>query len=98
MYIYKAEWVRGQSTQSLWRITCPPPEQTPSTCREDPLGQTKKRKCMYIYTYIYIYIYKYKFSGNLGEVFEQTVSQPRGVPERRSEIYALYVYGKRRNI
>ena len=26
------ERVRSQSTQSLWRITCPPPEQTPSTC------------------------------------------------------------------
>ena len=22
-----SEWVRGQSTQSLWRIPCPPPEQ-----------------------------------------------------------------------
>ena len=44
IYIYNVilstERVRGQSTQSLWRITCPPPEQTPSTCREDPLGQT----------------------------------------------------------
>ena len=35
--------VRGQTTQSLWRITCPPPEQTPRTCREDPLGQQKKK-------------------------------------------------------
>ena len=34
--------VRGQTTQSLWRITCPPPEQTPRTCREDPLGQKKR--------------------------------------------------------
>ena len=41
---HQTERVRGQSTQSLWRITCPPPEQTPSTCREDPLGQKKRRK------------------------------------------------------
>jgi len=39
-----SEWVRGQSTQSLWRIPCPPPEQTPRTCREDPLGLNQKRK------------------------------------------------------
>ena len=53
---HQTERVRGQSTQSLWRITCPPPEQTPRTCREDPLGQKKK---IYIYVYIYIYIYTY---------------------------------------
>ena len=35
---------RGQTTQSLWRITCPPPEQTPRTCREDPLGQKKRNR------------------------------------------------------
>ena len=39
---HQTERVRGQSTQSLWRITCPPPEQTPSTCRKDPLGQKKE--------------------------------------------------------
>ena len=40
---HQTERVRGQTIQSLWRITCPPPEQTPRTCREDPLGQTKKK-------------------------------------------------------
>ena len=39
---HQTERVRGQSTQSLWRITCPPPEQTPRTCRKDPLGQKRK--------------------------------------------------------
>ena len=29
---HQTERVRGQSTQSLWRITCPPPEQTRRTC------------------------------------------------------------------
>ena len=40
----------------IYAITCPPPEQTPSTCREDPLGQKKKKK-IYIYIYIYAHIY-----------------------------------------
>ena len=43
----KLSGLRGQTIQSLWRITCPPPEQTPGTCREDSLGQTNN---------IYIYI------------------------------------------
>ena len=60
---HQTERVRDQSTQSLWRISCPPPEQTPRTCREDPLGQKEKRRikcmctCICLYKYIYIYIY-----------------------------------------
>ena len=44
-----SEWVRGQSTQSLWRIPCPPPEQKLSEflLEKDPLGQKKRKyiKC-----------------------------------------------------
>ena len=40
-----SEWVIGQSTQSLWRIPCPPPEQKLSEfLLERPSGSKKKKK------------------------------------------------------
>ena len=43
-------WVRGQSTQSLWRIPCPPPEQNLSEfLLEKTLWVKKKKKIQMCY-------------------------------------------------
>ena len=61
-----SEWVRGQSTQSLWRIPCPPPEQKLSEFLLEKTLWVKKEKKKYTFTiyltYIYIYIYTYIYT------------------------------------
>ena len=39
-----SEWVRGHSTQSLWRIPCPPPEQKLSEFLLEKTLWVKKKK------------------------------------------------------
>ena len=50
-------------------ITCPPPEQTPRTCREDPLGQ-KEKKNIYIYIYIHINVHYTHIHASKGGAVE----------------------------
>ena len=85
---HQTERLRGQSTQSLWRITCPPPEQTPRTCWKTLW--VKKNIYIYIYTcimcniyiyiyvhmYIYIYIYIYTHTYQ----YDSAWAEPRSVP------------------
>ena len=91
---HQTERVRGQTIQSLWMITCPPPEQTPGNRVRKLKVQThwvtanppKKKKRIYIYIYIYTHT---------RNILWRVLSQSR-IGARPYVVcgmwYALYVY------